>query len=60
MNDRERNYIAILAQLERARVAIGTVNPQYSYYERLARLAWADDGALAELQGRIEREGGLC
>ena len=59
MSDRERNYMEVLAHLEKARMAIGTVNPRYSYYERMVSQAVFDDGALAELQERIQREGGL-
>ncbi len=59
MSSRERNYMEILAHLEKARMAIGPVNPRFSYYERMVHLASFDDGALAELQDRIQREGGL-
>jgi hypothetical protein len=59
MSDRERNYMEVLAYLEKARLAIGTVNPRFSYYERMIRQAIFDDDALAELQERIRREGGL-
>jgi hypothetical protein len=59
MSDRERNYMEVLAHLEKARMAIGTVNPRFSYYERMVRQAIFDDGALAELQERIQRERGL-
>jgi hypothetical protein len=59
MSDRERNYMEVLAHLEKARMAIGTVNPRFSYYERMVWQAVFDDGALAELQERIHREGGL-
>jgi hypothetical protein len=38
---------------------IGPVNPRFSYYERMVQQAFFDDGALAELQDRIQREGGL-
>jgi hypothetical protein len=54
MSDRERNYMELLAHLEKARLAIGAVNPRFPYYERMI-----DDDALAELQERIRREGGL-
>ena len=59
MSNRERNYMEVLAHLEKARMAIGSVNPHFSYYERMVQLAFFDDGALAELQDRIQREGGL-
>jgi len=59
MSDRERNYMEVLAYLEKARLAIGTVNPRFSYYERMIWQASFDDDALAELQERIRREGGL-
>jgi hypothetical protein len=59
MSDRERNYMEVLAYLEKARQAIGTVNPRFSYYERMIWQAIFDDDALAELQERIRREGGL-
>ncbi len=59
MSDRERNYMEVLAHLEKARKAIGTVNPRFSYYERMVWQAIFDDGALAELQERIQHEGGL-
>ena len=59
MSDRERNYMEVLAYLEKARLAIGTVNPRFSCYERMIRQAIFDDDALAELQERIRREGGL-
>lgn len=59
MSDSERNYMEVLAHLEKARRAIGTVNPRFSYYERMVLQAISDDGALAELQERIQREGGL-
>lgn len=49
----------VLAHLEKARQTIGTVNPQFSYYKRMVRQATLDDGALAELQERIQRDGGL-
>lgn len=59
MSDRESNYMEVLAYLGKARLAIGTVNPRFSYYERMIWQAIFDDGALAELQERIRREGGL-
>ena len=59
MSDRERNYMEVLAYLEKARLAIGAVNPRFPYYERMIRQAILDDDALAELQERIRREGGL-
>jgi hypothetical protein len=59
MSDRERNYMEVLAYLEKARLAIGTVNPRFSYYERMIWQSIFDDDALAELQERIRREGGL-
>ncbi len=59
MSDRDRDYMELLAHLEKARRAIGTTNPRFSYYERMIRQAIVDDGALAELQERIRREGGL-
>ena len=59
MSDRERDYMELLAHLEKARLAIGTANPRFSYYERMIRQAIFDDDALAELQERIRREGGL-
>jgi hypothetical protein len=49
----------LLAHLEKARLAIGAVNPRFPYYERMIRQAILDDDALAELQERIRREGGL-
>jgi len=58
-SDRERNYMELLAHLEKARLAIGAVNPRFPYYERMIRQAILDDDALAELQERIRREGGL-
>lgn len=60
MRDRERDYMELLAHLEKARMAIGTANPRFSYYELMIRQAFFDDGALVELQERIRREGGLC
>jgi hypothetical protein len=59
MSDRERDYMEVLAHLEKARAVIGTVNPRFSYYERKVIQAIHDDEALAELQDRIQREGGL-
>lgn len=59
MSDRERHYFEVLAHLEKARVTIGAVNPQFSYYERMVRQAIFDDGSLAELRERIQRDGGL-
>ena len=59
MSDRERNYMELLAHLEKARPAIGAVNPRFPYYERMIRQAIFDDGALVELQERIQHEGGL-
>ena len=59
VSDRDRNYMEVLAYLEKARLAIGTVDPRFSYYERMTWQAIFDDGALAELQERIRREGGL-
>jgi hypothetical protein len=59
MSNRERNYMEVLAHLEKARMVIGPVNPRFSYYERMVQQAFFDDGALAELQDRIQREGGL-
>jgi hypothetical protein len=59
MSDRERNYMELLAHLEKVRLAIGAVNPRFPYYERMIRQAILDDDALAELQERIRREGGL-
>jgi hypothetical protein len=59
MSDRERDYMELLAHLEKARLAIGTANPHFSYYERMIRQAIFDDNALAELRERIRREGGL-
>ena len=59
MRDREHNCMEVLTHLERARIAIGTVNPQFSYYERMVRQAISDDRILAELHERIQRDGGL-
>jgi len=59
MSDRERNYTELLAHLENARLAIGTVNPRFSYYERMVQLAVCDDRILALLLERIQRDGGL-
>jgi hypothetical protein len=37
MSDRERNYMELLAHLEKVRLAIGAVNPRFPYYERMIR-----------------------
>jgi len=50
-----RTYL--LDKLKEAREEIGTVNPQYSYWDRLVEVAMTDDDLLVTLVRRVELDG---
>jgi len=57
VSDRDRMYVELLAHLEQARAALGSVNPQFSYFQRLVNAAHADDQLLFDLHRRVVRDG---
>jgi hypothetical protein len=50
-------YVELLAHLEQARAALGSVSPQFSYFQRLVNAAHADDQLLFDLHRRVVRDG---
>ena len=47
----------LIDKLKEAREKIGTVNPQYSYWDRLVEYAMTDDDLLVTLARRVELDG---
>jgi len=54
---REPMRTYLLDKLKEAREEIGTVNPQYSYWDRLVEVAMTDDDLLVTLVRRVELDG---
>ena len=59
MSDRERALMELHAHLEQARSTFGSVNPQFSYFQRLVNAAHSDDQLLSDLRQRVQRDGGF-
>ena len=59
MSDGERTLMELHAYLEQARSTFGSVNPQFSYFERLVNAAHSDDQLLSDLSQRVRRDGGF-
>lgn len=47
----------LLAELEKSRAKLGSVNPQFSYNQRLVNAALVDDALLVDLHFAVTREG---
>ena len=59
MSKRTRMYTELLAHLEKARAKYGSVDPHFSYFQRLVNAAFIDDQMLFDLHRRVQIDGGF-